>query len=257
MKCKEIAEQGSLEKYLDGLLERTDRDALEFHIRLCIQCMVKLENLRNERAGVVPAPAVKEWWKELFAKRWLVIAACAVIAVAAAFVVEARRRSAVRRVPITVTIPSGHVETSREERLQELSNIGPLTYRASTRVLATSAGIRHREAIQLYNASKFGQAANAFRDVLEVDPRDSHSWLFMGVSYARIGEVVKAEEALRNIVQKPSDEYMNEARIVLARVLFAQRRLQEGIAVLSPLEAPGNPYAALARRLIAIAEKLE
>jgi tetratricopeptide (TPR) repeat protein len=259
MKCDEIQQDQLLEKYLDGALDRTQRDALEFHIRLCIGCMTDFENLRAARRG--PVAVSKQSFKDmLLAGSGLLISVGVILALALTYFAATRlavkKTSAYRPPDIHVTIPAGEVKPIRELTTQELGHILPLSYRASTRPLHANVEKRHQEAVQLYTAGRFSQAANAFREVLVIDPNDGHSWCYMGASLAVVGELARSEEALRKVVQKPSDDFQNEARFLLSKVLFAQGKIEEGVATLRPLTAEGNPFAATANRFIALAATL-
>jgi tetratricopeptide (TPR) repeat protein len=257
MKCEDIARDGLLDKYLDGALDRAQRDAVEFHIRSCVSCMLTSEKMRAERRGPAEAPPPRpSILARLRARAWTAATVVVILAVIGVFFGLARQTIHSRPQPLTITVPATQVPPAREALVQEISQVGFLGYRASTRTLPPLAEKRHQEATQLYNQRLFSQAANAFRDVLAIDPEDSHSRLYMGVCYAATGDLVKAEETLRQVAGKPADPYYNEAKFVLAKVLFGQNRLDEGAELLRSMDAPGNPFGPQSRRLVEIREKL-
>jgi tetratricopeptide (TPR) repeat protein len=256
MQCAEIAPEGLLDKYLDGALDRVQRDAVEFHLRSCITCMLASEKKRAERRGSVePAPArsILTWLRD---RTWAVATVILILGAIGVFLALAQKAIRSGPTPVSVTVPTGQVSPAREALLQEISRVGSFPYLASTRPRPQPAEKRHQEAVQLYNQRSFGQAANAFREVLAIDPGDSHSWLYMGVCHAALGDLPKAEEALQKLADKPADPYYDEARFVLSKVMFGERRLDEGAQLLSTLDTPENRFGPQARNMLEIVAKL-
>lgn len=264
--CEQIKAERLLEKYLDGKLDRQQRDALEFHTRSCPQCGIELRDMRALRREADRAPAKPPTSKERGWRRpkqlWgAAVLAAVLAALAVAYTWRGKRTgtsgdqpSAVITAPLP---PSGVLRLTRETILQDLARFRPLPFRGPVERVAAKAEPHLRAAMQLYVRSQYAQAAAAFEEVVKADPKHAYSKLYLGVCRLVLGDNVRAEELFRQVLESGDPNYQEEAHYYRAKALFAQRNMDEGRKEVRILAASASPWTGDAKRMLSLLEQLQ
>jgi len=265
--CEQIKAEGLLEKYLDGKLDRQQRDALEFHTRSCPKCGLELQDMRAMRreagAASPQLPASKES-SRLTGPKWIWIAAllaAIAVALAAAYAWRGTRRGAPGAQPLTSAAPplppTGVLRLSRETILQDLARFRPLPFRGPVEGVASKSEPQLHTAMQLYVRRQYAQAAAAFEEVVKANPKHAYSLLYLGVCRLVLGDNARAEELFRQVLESRDPNYQEEARYYRAKALFAQRNVDEGRKELRVLAASASPWTGDVQRMLTLLEQLD
>jgi hypothetical protein len=115
---------------------------------------------------------------------------------------------------------------SRWARLERLESAWKPTRHATVVIRPADPNAKAlRAAVQLEQDGKFVLAAQAYRDILEKDPRSLLAWTNLGNTEMHAGRTIAAEEAFRKALDLDPDaaDTLNN----LAWLLFEQKRIEE------------------------------
>jgi tetratricopeptide (TPR) repeat protein len=266
MTCRQIRDEGLLEKYVEGNLAKEDREAFEFHVRSCTECGPRLANLREalgaarKGAAARPAKASARRPRKQRLIRAAVAAGVAITAIAAGAWLGKGRvwlsepRGQTRQ---EAPLPAGELRPVREKLLQDLASFFPLAYVPPVKPPGQAAERQLRTAMQLYMNQQIPQAATALEEVIRLEPDFAYAKLYSGVCAMLQGDSGKAERRFREVLATGDESYRDEARFCLAKALFVQRDLEGGEKELRLLASGRSHWAEQARTLLALLEKVK
>jgi tetratricopeptide (TPR) repeat protein len=229
MHCEQIVREGFSEKYVSGELGEADREAYELHYFECERCSNELEALvllRAElersapRAGYVAARARHQ------SRLWLTLAAAAVIALAVA--VFQWQRAPEPEAIVSESTPAEAMPAAPEAAsvdriavLARLAEVRAPMYRPPTLRSTPSPPVRRfREAMELYARGDYREAVPGLEEARALDATLPQVPFFLGACRLMTGEVDRAIDAWRAVIELGESAYLEESRFYLAKALL-------------------------------------
>lgn len=256
MHCERVMREGLSEKYVSGELGEADREAYERHYFECDRCSNELEALvlvraeleRSARRAVEASPPAGR-----SRAPWLALAAAAIIVMAVAVYRWQPAGGPTTTVSETAPAEALPAEPSAPPvasvdpvgMLARLAEVAPPVYRPATLRSTPSPAVRRfREAMELYTRGDYQGAVPGLEEAAALDGTLPQVPFFLGACHLLTGEVDRAIDAWRSVIELGESAYLEEARFYLAKALLrkgdvagARAELQATIALAGDREA--------------------
>jgi tetratricopeptide (TPR) repeat protein len=227
MDCSRVKAEGTIERYLLGALDDTEREAFEDHLIACAACADELAGLvalqgelARSREQIVAEAAAQPRPSR---RTWLLAVAAGLLVVAAGLVMWSRLQPPpTTDEPLIVAElgPLVHPEPDRsiETELDELARFQPPPYTPMRlRGSEDAAARRFREAMGLYAAGDWNGALPGLRAAAALDPEAPHIAFYLGACELLAGETSEAIAALERTAALGDTPFLEEARYLLAK----------------------------------------
>jgi hypothetical protein len=229
MACPTALQDETVERYLVGDLDPSDRDAFEAHLFECDRCLDHIRmlgavrsELAAQRSTIITEASRRRWLAPLAA-----VAAAAIVAVGVTF---ARRPAPPQTTQVTQPIaPPPAAPTPRgpsPDLILALSKVDPPPYVAMTVRGDASAPSNFDRGMTAYARKDFNRAADLLTKASTGDP-DAATNFFLGISRLMIEDPSGAAVALRRCIALGSSPYAQAARVALAKALLRTNDLTE------------------------------
>jgi anti-sigma factor RsiW len=230
MACPTALQDETVERYLVGDLDPSDRDAFEAHLFECDRCLDHIRMLGAVRSEL--AAQRSTIIREASRRRWLApLAAVAAAAIVAVGVTLARRPEPPPQTTQTtqsVAQPPG-APTPRgpsPDLILALSKVDPPPYVAMTVRGDASAPSDFDRGMTAYAKQDFRRAEGLLAKASASEP-DAATNFFLGISRLMIEDPSGAAVALRRCIALGSSPYVQAARVALAKALLRTNDLTE------------------------------
>jgi Putative zinc-finger len=252
MACPTALQDETVERYLVGDLDPSDRDAFEAHLFECDRCLDHIRMLGAVRSEL--AAQRSTIITEAGRRRWLTpLAAVAAAAIVAVGVTLARRPPPPQTTQLTqpaarppaAPTPRG----PSPELILALSKVDPPPYVAMTVRGDASAPSDFDRGMTAYARKDFRRAEGLLAKASASDP-DAASNFFLGISRLMIEDPSGATEALRRCIALGSSPYAQAARVALAKALLRTNDLTEAERALADATLLPGDEAAEAKQLL-------
>jgi tetratricopeptide (TPR) repeat protein len=244
MLCEEIRQDGVAERYLQGSLTETEREAYERHYFACEECLAEVESLEGLRAALSqaksPGRAIPAW-------AW-VLAACLVLTVGIRLTWTARNAPAPQLALRPAIEPAA---SPARPDLLALAEFKPPAYSPVVmRGAESEAALVFRKAMDLYQRGDFGRAANGLRKAAALDKEDPAARFYLGVSQLLAGQTEGGLRALRATIAMGETDFREPARFYLAKGLLRAGDAGEARRQLDSVAGSRSPLHDEARQLL-------
>jgi hypothetical protein len=250
MACPTALQDETVERYLAGDLDPSERDAFEAHLFECDRCLDHIRmlgavrrELASQRSIIMADASPHRWLGPLAA-----VAAAAIVAVG----VTLARRPAPAPPPQTTQSVAPAAPTPRgpsPDLILALSKVDPPPYVAMTVRGDASAPSDFDQGMTAYTRKDFRLAADLLAKAPAGDA-DAASNFFLGISRLMIEDPSGAAVALRRCIALGSSPYAQAARVGLAKALLRMNDLTEAERVLADATLLPGDEAAEAKQLL-------
>ena len=252
MDCPTAVQDETVERYLVGDLDPSERDAFEAHLFECDRCLDHIRMLGAVRSEL--ASQRSTIMTEASRRRWLApLAAVAAVAIAAVGVTLMRRPAPPQTTQSAQSAPSPPAAPSPRgpspDLILALSRIEPPPYVAMTVRGDGSAPSDFDRGMTAYAKKDFGRAAGLLAKASASDP-DAATHFFLGISRLMIEDPSGAAAALRSCIALGSSPYAQAARVALAKALLRTNDLTEAERALADATRLPGDEAAEAKQLL-------
>lgn len=244
MLCEEVRQDGVAERYLQGSLTETEREAYERHYFACEECLAELETLEGLRAALsqakLPGRAIPAW-------AW-VLAASLVLTLGIRWTWTARHAPAPQRAQ---TSPLKPAASPAQPNLLALAEFQPPAYSPVVmRGAESEAALVFRKAMDLYQRGDFGGAASGLLKAAALDGEDPAARFYLGVSQLLAGQTEGGLRALRATIAMGETDFRAPARFYLAKGLLRAGDAGEARRQLDSVARSRSPLRTEARQLL-------
>jgi TolA-binding protein len=244
MLCEEIRKDGVAERYIQGDLDETEREAYERHYFACEECLAELETLEGLRTALSqakpPGRAIPAW-------AW-VLAACLILTLGIRLTWTARHAPAPQ---LAQTLPNTPSPAPAQPNLLALAEFQPPAYSAAVmRGTESEATLVFRKAMDLYQRGDFGRAANGLRKAVALDKEDPAARFYLGVSQLLAGQPDGGLRALRATIAMGETDFREQAQFYLAKGLLRTGDAGEAHRLLASVARSRSPLRGEALQLL-------
>jgi tetratricopeptide (TPR) repeat protein len=260
MNCREVEEQGVIERYFLGQLTDTQRDEFEQHYFECDACSSQVqtgyaiqEGLRHQPLPSSPNPG---WIRQ----KWLWMPAFALLGSLALAIGTWRYvgrpqqtpRQGSSPIPITKSKPqpNGGPKTSGPN-LEELARVQPPAYSATLlRGAEDEAEVEFGNAMQHYLKGDFTDAIPGLRAATNASPRAARYSFYLGACYLITGQTGAAIASLQRTISLNETHYSQQAHYYLAIAYLQKKDVSRAKEELQLTVKPGGSMAAKAEEIL-------
>ena len=251
MACPTALQDETVERYLVGDLDPSERDAFEAHLFECDRCLDHIRmlgavrsELAAQRSTIMIEASRRRWWLAPLAA----VAAAAIVAVG----VTLTRRPAPPPQTTQSAAPAPGDPIPRgpsPDLILALSKVDPPPYVAMTVRGDASARSDFDRGMSAYAKKDFKRAEGLLAKASATDS-DAATNFFLGISRLMIEDPSGAAVALRRCIALGSSPYAQAARVGLAKALLRTNDLTEAERVLADATLLPGDEAAEAKQLL-------
>jgi tetratricopeptide (TPR) repeat protein len=229
MECKQVEEQGILERYLTNQLTDLERDEFEQHYFQCDSCFSKLQTAlavqsklahRQSTDEEVRGSILRWYWT------WAPAAATAVLLVAiGTWWYSARPRPTSQQVstPPQPTAPAPTISPVTPS-LDQLARVEPPPYSATTfRSTQDEAHRQFHDAMQSYSRGEYAKAIPGLRAAVKADPEVAAFKFYLGACYLLTGQTDSASTYFHKTILLHDATYSEQAHFYLAKIYLIKQ----------------------------------